>query len=153
MVVTSSSNLGLPPCLSVGWRSVIGPGPSTPLDVSRTIVIDACDIEAGRISAPLTGTTSTNCEMGSRDPSTRPMAMALMHRLGVVGRPGKPEGAGRFRAVQSAVSRMPSLVAERVDGEPMESDEVIHFDTASGVATGQGIDEPLIPDRKSTRLN
>jgi hypothetical protein len=80
------------------------------------------------------------------------MAMDLMHGLGVVDRPGKPEGAGRFRAVQCASFRMPSLVAERVDGEPMESDEVIHFDTASGVATGQGIvdvfqasEQPLCP--------
>ena len=28
------------------------------------------------------------------------MAMDLMHGLGVVDRPGKPGGAGRFRAVQ-----------------------------------------------------
>src|ERR1035437_10949198 len=101
MVVTSSSNLGLPPCLSVGWRSVIGPGPSTPLDVSRTIVIDACDIEAGRISAPLTGTTSSNRDLGTGDPSTPPMAMDLMHGLGVVDRPGKPEG-GSERCIAHA---------------------------------------------------
>ena len=35
---SSSSFLALPPCREVGWRSVIGSGPSTPLDVSVEIV-------------------------------------------------------------------------------------------------------------------
>ena len=35
-MVASSSFLALPPCPKVGWRSVIGPGPSTPLDVVRS---------------------------------------------------------------------------------------------------------------------
>jgi hypothetical protein len=77
------------------------------------MIIDACDIEAECTPIPLTGTTSRNHDLGTGDPSTQPTAMALMHRLGVMDRPGKPE------AVQSAVSRTPSLVAERVDGEPM----------------------------------
>jgi hypothetical protein len=34
-IPASSSNLALPPCPSTGWRSVIGQGPSAPLDVSR----------------------------------------------------------------------------------------------------------------------
>ena len=39
---SSSSFPAVPPCLSVGWRSVVGPGPSTPLDVTVQRVSGGC---------------------------------------------------------------------------------------------------------------
>ncbi len=41
-MMVSSSNLALPPCLSVGWRSINGPGPSTPLDDYVTSIDTGC---------------------------------------------------------------------------------------------------------------
>src|SRR5664280_897886 len=42
LIGASSSIPALPPCPSVGWRSVIGPGPSTPLDVSPLKLRSGC---------------------------------------------------------------------------------------------------------------
>src|SRR5664279_1135687 len=42
LIGASSSIPALPPCPSAGWRSVIGPGPSTPLDVSPLNLPNGC---------------------------------------------------------------------------------------------------------------